>query len=284
MVWDDEVETDDVDLEAQDVFNPPMTASPQGSVLTMPLPGRTRSQSTSDDFPPPMRRTSTEATRPVPFSAKFQKVHQSVTGVTVLEHLERLDKVEASLQRLGKGMPIEEDEEDGEVDVGVSLTTPMVIPRRTSLDDTPTQSAPTATPPLPSVPEENPAMENSMTEEDLVMMSKSLSHVEGGPQPAHNRWSTIHGRQAEASRSHLAWIQPDETAKQKVIVEVRLILLARLVTFINVMTPADRRSQHKTFLILLVTMDLDHGLGVFTAVEYICTQVFLNIASQLLIT
>lgn len=256
------METDDVDLEAQDVFNPPMTASPQPSVSTLPLPVRTRSLSTSDDFPPPIRRTSTEASRPVPFSAKFQKIHQSVTGVTVLEHLERLDKVEASLKRLGKGVSIEEEDEE-EVDVGVSLTKPMAIPHGTSVDATPTQSAPTATPPpLPSVPEEDLAMNNSMTEEDLVMMSKSLSHVEAGPQPGHNRWSTIHGRQAEASRSNLEWMQsselPNQTSKHKVIVEVRAVLLL-LVPCTNAATLANRRSQHKTFFILLVTTDLDHG-------------------------
>lgn len=223
------MEIGDVDLEAQDIFNPPMTASPRSSVLTMPLPRRAHSQSASDDFPPPMRRTSTEAPRPVPFSAKFQKVHQSVTGVTLLEHLERLDKVEASLKRLGKGVPIEEEDEE-EVDVGVSLTKPMAIPHGTSVDATPIQSAPTGTPhPLPSVPEENLAMDNSMTEEDLVTMSKSLSHVERGPQPGRNRWSSVHGREAGTAGSNLEWMHsselPNQTTKQKVIVEVRSSLL-----------------------------------------------------------
>jgi len=42
-------------------------------------------------------------------------VHRSVTGVTVLEHLERLDAVEASLTRLGTG---EDTVIEEEVDVG----------------------------------------------------------------------------------------------------------------------------------------------------------------------
>ena len=67
----------------------------------MPLPRRTRSHSHSAEFPPPSRRRSSKAERPIPFSAKFQKVHPGTTGVTVLEHLERLDAVEAGLQRLG---------------------------------------------------------------------------------------------------------------------------------------------------------------------------------------
>lgn len=99
--------------------------SPRASIVTMPLPGqhprRTRSQSISD-FPPPMRRVSTDMaglSRPVSFSAKFHKVHPATTGVTVLEHMERLDAVEAGLKRLGVDDTVVEDEEE-EVDVGES--------------------------------------------------------------------------------------------------------------------------------------------------------------------
>lgn len=213
-MWDDEVEATDT----SNVFNAQLPASPQPSVNTMPLPRRTRSQSASDGFPPPIRRTSTEASRPVPFSAKFQKVHQSVTGVTVLEHLERLDAVEASLKRLGGGdsTVLEEDEE---VDVGES-TKPMQPPTDAS------QFTPPGSPPLPTVPEMI-GLENSITEDDIAGLSKSMSYAEGSPS-GHPQWTTIHGRQQA-----LDWMQTadmptegqTEGQKHTVIVEVGFIML-----------------------------------------------------------
>lgn len=231
MVWDDEVEAKDLDLEAQDVFNPPLSASPKPSINTMPLPRRTRSQSAGDDgFPPPIRRTSTEAARPVPFAAKFQKIHQSVTGVTVLEHLERLDAVEASLKRLGNadGSVIEEEEED-EIDVGESSQTkPISIPQN-EVPLLPTGATPRSqlTPPgspLLSTVHEDAALEDSVTEEDLAVMSKSLSHVDRPPM-GHGRWPTIDGRQEGGSQT-LEWMHntelPSEASSRTVIVEVSI--------------------------------------------------------------
>jgi len=159
-----------------------------------------------------MRRTSTDAARPVPFSAKFQKVHQSVTGVTVLEHLERLDAVEASLKRLGGGEDAIIEEDDEEIDVGESSQTkPVAIPQNEdysfAVDGTPSQVTPPGSPPLASVPEHMP-LENSVTEEDLAQMSKSMSHAEGPP-IGHTRWASIHGRQEEGMRT-LDWMQTGE--------------------------------------------------------------------------
>ncbi|OBZ68177.1 Phosphatidylinositol 4-kinase lsb6 [Grifola frondosa] len=125
LVWNEEVEISDEVL-------PEMTngaiaqhpaSSPHASINTMPLPAqpkRKRSQSAShmSDFPPPMRRLSTDlsgVTRPVSFSAKFHRVHPATTGVTVLEHMERLDAVEAGLKRIGVEESAEEEEEQ---DVG----------------------------------------------------------------------------------------------------------------------------------------------------------------------
>jgi len=190
----------------------------------MPLPRRTRSQSASADFPPPIRRTSSEAVRPVPFSAKFQKVHQSVTGVTVLEHLERLDAVEASLTRLGRGDDSIIEEGDEEVDVGESSQTmPITIPQNAAIspstEATSSQFTPPGSPSLPTVPE-NMALESSVTEEDLAMLSKSVSYAEGPP--GHARWSNIHGRQEEGVRN-LDWMHApdisDEAQNRTAIVE-----------------------------------------------------------------
>ncbi|KAK0504617.1 phosphatidylinositol 3 and 4-kinase-domain-containing protein [Armillaria luteobubalina] len=211
LVWDDELELTEADLD--DVTSP-VTASPKLSINSVPLPRRARSQS-SDDFPPPVQRTISDASgipRPVPFAAKFQRVHPGTTGVTVLEHLERLDAVEASLQRLNA----EEDTE--EVDVGEFSTKPIRIPARVQPSGpsaSTSQSLPGGAPTSPfSAPgsplatlHEVPSMASSVTEEDLVAMSMSTPQVE------HSRWASQVGR-------HIDWLQPSEpTAKRTVVVE-----------------------------------------------------------------
>ena len=201
LVWDDELEIPEETI--QELPNGP--ASPQ-SMNTVPLPRRARSQS-SGEFPPPMRRTSTDASgvpRPVPFAAKFQRVHPGTTGVTVLEHLERLDAVEASLQRLG----VDETEE---VDVGDATTKTGISPRRQSVSNV--QTSPFSPPgsPLPTVHEVS-SSRSSIDEEDLVALSKSTSHVEG----------LYPVEQGMASTSGIEWIQTaDPPAKRTVVVEVR---------------------------------------------------------------
>ena len=185
LVWDEEVEAQEDDLHHDD-SEPPL--SPAISASSVPIPGRARSQSYGSDFPPPMRRTSTDASgapRPVPFAAKFQRIHPGTTGVTVLEHLERLDAVEASLQRLG----VEDAEE--EMDVGVSSAPPQPHSRpgshpisiSRSRSDSSQQGHSFAGPssPLAAVPEAStPSRRSSLEEEDLVAMSKSTSHVDTG--------------------------------------------------------------------------------------------------------
>ncbi|KZP34488.1 hypothetical protein FIBSPDRAFT_9716 [Athelia psychrophila] len=228
LVWDDEVESaepDDDDAE-QTAPHSAEPASPKASINTMPLPRRVRSHSTNGEgFPPPMRRTSTDA-RPVPFSAKFQSVHQSVTGVTVLEHLERLDAVERSLKRLGGGADSPIPEEDEEVDVGESQTKPLLIPA--ARDDAEISASPEGTPSqfAPhslnlSIVQENLHMENSVTEEDVVMMSKSLSHVDGQSSSGHVRWGSMFTRHQDTRRPrNLDWMQtPDDRPIRTGIVE-----------------------------------------------------------------
>jgi phosphatidylinositol 4-kinase type 2 len=223
-VWDDEVETTEQDTP--NVLHAPLSSSPRPSVNTMPLPRRTRSQSASDGFPPPIRRTSTEASRPVPFSAKFQKVHQSVTGVTVLEHLERLDAVEASLKRLGSGEDaVIEEEEEEEVDVGVS-TKPASIHEVSFAPADPaiSQLTPPGSPPLATVPE-CVTLENSITEDDIVGLSKSMSYAEGSF-AGQARWANMH--EAQQGSHTLDWMQTadmqPEAQKRTVIVEVGIVL------------------------------------------------------------
>lgn len=206
LVWDEEMEVPEEVIHDMPT-GPVGPGSPQPSIHTVPLPRRTRSQSTGGEFPPPMRRTSTDATgapRPVPFAAKFQRVHPGTTGVTVLEHLERLDAVEASLQRLG----VDETEE---VDVGEFATQ---NPRPTSQPETPSSAVPPTSPfsppgsPLPAV-QEVPSARSSIDEEDLVALSKSTSHVEG---------QHPFGQRGTLSSAGMDWIQSADTPPKRTVI------------------------------------------------------------------
>lgn len=208
-MWDDELEMDEEAILEATVG--PATASPKASVTSVPLPRRTRSQSSGSDFPPPMRRTSTDASglpRPVPFAAKFQRVHPGTTGVTVLEHLERLDAVEASLQRLGV------DEQEEEVDVGVAsppkaTQTPAANAHASSSNTATSPFSPPGSP-LATVHEVSSSA-SSIAEEDLAAMSKSTSYVEGLPS----------SRRASVGGKGIEWMQSGETSqKHTVVVEV----------------------------------------------------------------
>ncbi|TFK44679.1 phosphatidylinositol 3 and 4-kinase-domain-containing protein [Crucibulum laeve] len=209
LVWDDELEMPE---EVNPEFFSDHPISPKPSISSVPLPRRARSQSSSSEFPPPMRRTSTDASgapRPVPFAAKFQRVHPGTTGVTVLEHLERLDAVEASLQRLGV-----DDTEEEEVDVGEAASTqPIPVSKRQPESPSNVATSPFSPPgsPLPTVHEVSSSA-SSIAEEDLVAMSKSTSHVEGSRPSPFERRESMPG-------TSLEWIQSAETPRRTMIVE-----------------------------------------------------------------
>lgn len=215
-MWDDEVEVAEENF-GEATTEPPVS-SPRLSVSSVPLPQRTRSQSSSGtDFPPPMRRTSTDASgapRPIPFAAKFQRVHPGTTGVTMLEHLERLDAVEASLQRLG----VDEDY-DEEVDVGeaASSTKPIKIGRDQNTSSSSNLATSPFSPPgspLATLHEVPSSPTSSVAEEDLVTMSKSMSHAETS---THHRWAS----QTSQGARGIEWMTTGETpTKRVVIVEV----------------------------------------------------------------
>jgi phosphatidylinositol 4-kinase type 2 len=192
---------------------------------------RSRSQSNSSDFPPPIRRVSSDqpgGMRPVPFSAKFQRVHPGTTGVTVLEHLERLDAVEASLERLAVENGPEEIEEDvGEYSSGPR---PIATANRLALFEsvlTASSSAPSraGAPELAPVPEaDSPTPSTVMEEheEDVVALSKSLSHLDTGPSSAglqHVRGISSH---SQATNRTLDWMHEEPVKKRVVISEVGL--------------------------------------------------------------
>lgn len=246
LVWDDEIPVTD------DMFPEPTmsngssshsthvpTISPHASIASMPLPTQTRharSQSVSG-FPPPIRRMSTDMvgiSRPVSFSAKFQRVHPATTGVTVLEHMERLDAVEAGLKRLAVDENVVQDDE--EVDVGESSSSVRSqnrIPSSAPPGQTTFTSPPLSREPsgeggvgllspggtserLPAVPEADDAeshnaLEMSFAEEDLVALSKSTSQIEV---PAlHTRFASFQNHTREGERPSLEWMQSDPASE-----------------------------------------------------------------------
>ncbi|KAJ3896253.1 phosphatidylinositol 3 and 4-kinase-domain-containing protein [Lentinula edodes] len=220
LVWDDEIEISGDDSGLDEVvrdLNEP-TSSPKLSINSVPIiPRRPRSQSSSGEFPPPMRRIITESgiNRPVPFSSKFQRVHPGTTGVTVLEHLERLDAVEASLQRL-----VSDDNVD-EVDVGESQNFHIQNePTTSNLPPTSPFSPPGS--PLATVPE-MASLESSITEEDLVALSKSTSHLEGSSSISgrHTRWAS------QALGSGVDWLQENETPVTRTVISERLEMVTK---------------------------------------------------------
>lgn len=208
LVWDDELEIASEAID--DPFNDPLS-SPRS--IQIPL-GRTRRSPSSGDFPPPMRRTSTDAggrPRPVPFANKFQRIHPGTTGVTILEHLERLDAVEASLQRFAT------DEDLMEVDVGESSSSHKAKGKNIMRTTSGLESPPLSPGTLPTLREhEEMSDSSSVEEEDLVALSKSLPHVDPGGG---------HSRFASQNQGAFDWIsRSGEGGKRTVIVEVCLFV------------------------------------------------------------
>ena len=231
LVWDDEVEVSDDEtpaiLSGPAAMSPKSPRSPRNSINTVPVEPRSRRSQSVTDFPPPMRRVSTEFTgvsRPVSFSAKFSRVHPATTGVTVLEHMERLDAVEAGLKRLG----VEEDAiDEEEMDVGTVTAKP--IPKKQNQEDP--EAEPLVSPSelserLPAVQEDDVDDEygNGMTEEDLVAMSKSMPHLDS-PTPLHSRWNHTD------ERPSLEWIDAANSPRRRlVIAEVCTGVLSLILT------------------------------------------------------
>ncbi len=230
LVWDDEIEVEDDTIT--ELFNAPLTASPRPSVRTMPLPSpihrRSLSFGTAGGFPPPIPRRSTDATgaiRPVPFSTKLPRVHPGTSGVTILEHMERVDAVEAGLRRLGPGIDgfIEEEDETEEVDVG--MAGPSSLEPRSSTSATeraamsPGPGAEADVETSPKVePDEPDSLTNSVTEEDLVALSRSTPHMQVSM--SHQQWRSD-GQQHDSGFAD--WMRQEElegTKKRVMIVEV----------------------------------------------------------------
>ncbi|KZT26839.1 hypothetical protein NEOLEDRAFT_1090374 [Neolentinus lepideus HHB14362 ss-1] len=227
LVWDDEVEI--VDEASEDPFDFTGPLSARSITSLPPLPKHRRAQSQSEvESVPIMRRTSTDALpRPVPFSARHQRVHPGTTGVTVLEHMERLDAVEAGFKGLGsEDLGIPDDEEEMDVAESASSASKATsLSRQEQPQPAETSKASASGPPsssfsptarsenLPSVPEVGDG-----NEDDLVALSMSTPQLDDGPQ-RNIRWTTH-----AAGRRSFDWMrserdQPDSSKKRTVIAE-----------------------------------------------------------------
>ncbi|KIY46206.1 hypothetical protein FISHEDRAFT_48152 [Fistulina hepatica ATCC 64428] len=235
MVWDDELEVPDdavpegtAESEADDL------ASSRMSINTAPLPQRLRSHSSgSSDFPPPLRRKFVDAAgnpRPVPLAAKLQRIHPGTTGVTILEHLERLDAVEASLSRLGVDGTLDDVLETDVADAGEALPSRPPPVSYASAPHLSATSPVVPSTPLPIVREVSREVSvassaSSVVEEDLVALSKSVGYVEPpqrGTRPSrHSRWAS-HVGSTEPVAETIEWITPPSSAATKTVITERL--------------------------------------------------------------
>ena len=220
----------DDDSFAEVFGNGPMSASPKPSVQTLPIQAashrRARSQSALDarGFPPPMRRATTDA-RPVPFVSKLPRVHPGTSGVTVLEHMDRVDAVEAGLRRLAMDDSVIVEEDEEEVDVGLRSSSPQPSTVRASEAEregsvTPHPDVSPILSPM-SAPDQpllagTSSLASSMTEEDLVAMSKSTSVLEPGVNSPHSRFMSDQPPNGPG-RPSLDWIREESSSERKQI-------------------------------------------------------------------
>jgi phosphatidylinositol 4-kinase type 2 len=198
-------------------FNPFSRSSPT-------RPRRLRSVSTpraGSHFPPApataiLPRSSSDITgsaRPVPFSSKVaSRVNPAATGVSVLEHMERLDRVEEGLKRLGRGE--DEDEEDE-----------VLFEEDEDAERTPLMKEPVTAPAVkPTVPPSQPSASTSTAGSTLVNgdaegatagAKPRLSGLgaaaanrpslrmseDSGSKPMHVRWASHGGHEGRSGRS-----------------------------------------------------------------------------------
>jgi len=219
LVWDDEIEMEDGSL--MESFNGPLTASASVQIRdhppTSPKANRRRHSIGPSDFPPPIRRAATDTSglpRPVSFVSKFPRINPGASGVAVLEHMERLDAVEASLQRLGDDSVIEEaNEEDEQGDIGNS---PSVQPPQTEAPSTSTDALVSHQDEVHRELEE--VDESDITFQGYDQMAASMPHI-GPPMPfPRGRLSNdLQSPRSPNNRQHLDWINSDK--KRTVIVE-----------------------------------------------------------------
>jgi len=215
LVWDDEIEIDD--NATPEAFSGPLTSSPlihnrdvpPPSPSPRPRPRRSLSIGNSDGFPPLVRRASTDITglpRPVSFAHKFPRINPGASGVAVLEHMERLDAVEAGLKRLGEDTVFEEEGEDEDGDIGTSIVPPEAEPIARS----------PSTPPAVHTEEEEEADEGDITGQSIENLARSYPQFEAAP-----HFRTSSSQQPMHAFQTADWLREDVegAGKRTVIIE-----------------------------------------------------------------
>jgi hypothetical protein len=202
-----------------------------------------------------------------------------------------LDAVEASLKRLGGGddtvIQEEEEEEEEEVDVGESTKPTPIHEAFPPTDPTPSQFTPPGSPPPPTVPE-NMMLENSITEDDIAGLSKSMSYAEGSPSGS-PRWATIQGRQQEGSRT-LDWMQAAdiqaEVQKRTVIVEVNSLVPSFTLSCLKASFSGWRRSTRSHFwlvgkirLLWILGSGFEYNVHVWSSASWIVLEISVSSVS-----
>ncbi|CCA67572.1 related to LSB6-LAs17 Binding protein [Serendipita indica DSM 11827] len=223
LVWDDELEVGET--FSADALAGPLSAGPLpngSSPFARGSPTRIRrirsvsSPRIDGNFPPMSRSSSdfTGATRPVPFSSKVTRVNPSATGVSVLEHMERLDKVEEGLTRLGPAEDTlyeDEEAEEAQTDQAPLLPAEEIV-----------QAVSAAPPAAERQPE--PSASRVSTKPTLSGLGTaartSIRMSEEAQRPSHIRWASHgnerSGRSMDVSRRP---VLDAESGKKVVIAE-----------------------------------------------------------------
>ncbi|KAF8492299.1 phosphatidylinositol 3 and 4-kinase-domain-containing protein [Gautieria morchelliformis] len=222
LVWDDEIEVTDEEAPsdtslpgATPTFHP---HTPMGHATRPRSEQRVRSRSIgSFPFPPPMRRSTTDSaagpgTRPVPFANKFQKINPGASGVTVLEHMERLDEVERGLKKLGMEEVVVEEEE--EEDVGMTARDRAQEANSDLMSHNPSDA---------ESDQQVEALASSTI--SAPMLSDHASDIETGARGhrSHDRAASDHG-----GRRSFDWLPPRQSAESST--KKRTVIVERLET------------------------------------------------------
>lgn len=253
LVWDDEIEITDEDLAdppllfASSSFTPHNHLNDRSPVRPRPEQ-RVRSRSIgSFPFPPPMRRSTTDSTvgpgtRPVPFANKFQKINPGASGVTVLEHMERLDEVERGLKKLGMEEVVVEEDENEEEDVGMVATDRGQDRNSDDLIDHDIRDAESdqQLEALASSTISAPMLSSPISDGETWAGDREAYETQRETQDrrSHDRAASDHG-----GRRSLDWLHPrhdteSSTKKRTVIVEV--FILSRVLFYLNSYLPNHR--------------------------------------------
>ncbi|KZO97570.1 hypothetical protein CALVIDRAFT_479867 [Calocera viscosa TUFC12733] len=209
LIWDDEVQIP-ADASKDEILMA-LAAPPGKPILPFARHERQRRATVTNgqaprrsmEFPPrlPRRHNSDLPARPVPFAGKYERAsggYSGVTGIDVLEHLEKLDAVERDLERLGmesagsssRHMPASTSEGYYQLPEAfhsspslvqpTSPTSPTASPKKGKSVPRPTRRASLGVNVLPAFEEEDPFQDPSPSAEHRRAVSDAPNAFAGG--------------------------------------------------------------------------------------------------------